>query len=334
MSRSYLTVSMSPHIRSGRTIRGMTMAVLWALLPALIFGLFQFGLWALVLVLVGVGGAVGTEVALCALTGRKPTILDYHAVLVGLTLVMMVPAGAPWWLVLVGSIMAVLVGKLPFGPFGSAPINPALVGLLIVALSWPGQVSSYVHPRTAQLRSDPVAVALSAENAAPAEAPQDAVTIDPSDALDYSPAGLFLGDQAGGIGTVSPLLLLLGGLFLIGRRVARWQGPVGFLLGMAVAGGIAHGIDPGLFPCASFQLLTGAAFFGAFFLCTEWTSTPVTPWGLFLWGLSAGALALLFRVTGGLPFGRVAFAIGFMSLLTPLFDRLAPTPFGKGVRHA
>ena len=136
------------------------------------------------------------------------------------------------------------------------------------------------------------------------------------------------------MGTISPILLLLGGLFLIRSRAGRWQGPVGFLLGLGVAAWIAHAIDPGGFPSAGFELFTGAAFFGAFFLCNDWSSTPVTPRGLFLFGLSAGVLTLIFRVTGGLPFGRVAFAVGFASLLTPLFDRIAPTPFGKGVRHA
>jgi electron transport complex protein RnfD len=298
-----------------------------ALTPAMLFGFYQHGPKAVILVLVGVLGAVATEAALCVLRRQPITVGDHHAVLIGLTLALLVPAGVSWWLVLVGAVMAILVGKAPFGPLGGAPVNPALVGLLIVAISWPAEIASYDYPST-----DMATAAIA--DIAPAEAPLDAVSIDPSDAGEYCPFMLFSGAQIGPIGGLSPALLLLGGLFLIVQRVGRWQGPLGFLLGLGLAGAIMHGIDPGAFPPGSFQLFTGTAFFGAFFLCNEWTSTPVTPWGLFLFGLGAGALALIFRVTGGLPYGRVAFAIAFFSLLTPLLDRIAVTPFGKGVRHA
>ena len=327
MAHRYLTVSMSPHVRHGRTVRGMISTVILALTPAMLFGFYQYGLEAVILVAVGVAGAVATEAALCLVRKQPLTIGDHHAVLVGITLALLVPSGVPWWMVLVGAVMAILVGKAPFGPLGGAPINPALVGLLILAISWPGEIGSYGYPTTAD-------AAYAVTDIAPAEAPVDAVTIDPSDAGEYCPFMLFSGFQVGAIGAISPVLLLLGGLFLIVQRVGRWQGPLGFLLGLGLAGAIMHGIDPGAFPPGSFQLFTGMAFFGAFFLCNEWTSTPVTPWGLFLFGFGAGVLALIFRVTGGLPFGRVAFAIAFFSLLTPLLDRIAVTPFGKGVRHA
>lgn len=327
MAHRYLTVSSSPHVRQGRTVRGLITTTIIALVPATLLGFYQFGFKAVLLVLLGIAGAVGTEAALCAATKKPLSIMDHHALLVGLTLALLVPVGAPWWLVFFGAVLAILVGKAPFGPLGGAPINPVLVGLLIVALSWPEAIASYEAPTTAP-------EIFHVADAAPMEAPQDAVTADPSDAGEYCPFMLFSGGQAGAIGAVSPLLLLIGGVFLVVRRAARWQGPVGFLLGLAVAGWIMHAIDPGAYPTATFQLFTGMAFFGAFFLCTEWTSTPVTPWGLFLFGLGAGVLALIFRVTGGLDYGRVAFAIAFMSLLTPLLDRIPLTPFGKGVRHA
>ncbi len=317
-------VSMSPHVRHGRTIRHMILTQIAALVPALLFGVIQFGAQALLLVLVGVAGAVLAEAAVCKASGRPLSLDDYHAVLVGLVLVLLVPPGVPWWLVLVGGAAAILIGKAPFGPLGGSPIHPALVGLLVVAISWPEAILTYSQPLSAG----------AALAAVPAEAPLTAVAMDPSDALEYSLTALFLGDQAGSIGTISPLFILLGGLFLIHRRAGRWQGPVGFLLGMGLAGWIMHAVAPGSFPPASFHLFTGAAFFGAFFLTNDFTSTPVTPWGCFLFGLTAGSLALVFRVTEGLGFGRVAFAVAFVSLLTPLLDRIGPVPFGKGVRHA
>ena len=321
------TVSMAPHIRHGRTIRALIVATILALAPATLWAFFQFGLKAVLLVAVGVGAAVGTEALVNNIAGRPQTISDYHAALVGLMIALLVPAGAPWWLVVVAAVLAILVAKMVFGPLGGSPISPVVVGLLIVAISWPDQMVRERWPNLAP-------AAVHAENVAPPEAPQTAVTIDPSDAAEYSTLSLALGLQTGPIGVISPILLFLGGLFLVWSRAARWQGPAGFLLGMGMAAAIAHGVDPGQAPSATFQLFTGMAIFAAFFLCTEWSSTPVTPWGLFLYAFSAGALALLFRLVGHLPYGGVLFAVALMSLATPLFDRIAPTPYGKVVRHA
>jgi electron transport complex protein RnfD len=304
----------------------MIVTAIVALAPAALFGIYQFGLPALVLLAAGVLTAVATEAVVNKVANQPLTIGDGHAALVGLMIGMMLPAGAPVWLVVVAAAVGILVGKMPFGPLGSAPLSPALVGLLIVAISWPGEVNMFTQPTTAPAE-------LHAVDAAPAESPLVAVGIDPSDAADYAPLDLFLGRQAGPIGGVSPLLLLLGGLFLIWRRVARWQGAVGFLLGVAVSAGIAHALDPGGSAPASFHLLTGLTMFGAFFLCTEWTTTPVTPWGLFLFGLFAGVLTIILRMSD-LHFGRVPWAITLMTLTTPLLDRIAAVPFGKVVRHA
>ena len=326
MAQKRYVVAISPHARHGRTIRSMIGATIAALVPAAAWGVYQFGLPAAVLILVAIGGAVATE-ALVTQMARKPlTIRDGHAVLVGLLVALMLPAGAPWWVALVAAVVGMLVGKMPFGPLGGHPLSPAIIGLLIVTMSWPDQVASYTTPRTAPAE-------LKAADAGPAEDPQTAVRIDPSDAADYCTTALFLGKQAGPIGGVSPLLLLLGGLFLIWRRAARWQGPVGFLLGLGLAATIAHAMSPYGIPSPTFQLLTGLAFFGAFFLCTEWSSTPVTPWGLFLFAFFSGGLAILFRLTG-MEYGAVPWAIIIMSLATPLFDRIAPVPFGKVVHHA
>ena len=199
MAHRYLTVSSSPHLRQGRTIRGLITVTLIALVPAMLLGFYQFGPKAVLLVGLGITGAVGTEAALCVVTKKPLTIKDHHALLVGLMLALLVPVGAPWWLVLVGAALAILVGKAPFGPLGGAPINPVLVGLLIVSMSWPDAISSYEHPLSAP-------EIFAAADAAPAEAPQDAVTIDPSDVGDYCLGSLFLGNQAGAIGAVSPLL--------------------------------------------------------------------------------------------------------------------------------
>ena len=319
-------VSLSPHGHSGRTVRGLIVTTMLALTPAALWGVYQFGLPALTILLLGIGGAVGTEALINAIARQPLTIKDAHAALVGLTIAMLMPSGAPWWLVLVAAVAAIAVGKAPFGPLGGSPLSPALIGLLIVALSWPQEVKRHLHPRTARAETKVAGAMLP-------ESPQTAVQADPSDARDLDVVQLFLGHQVGRIGVVSPLLLLLGGLLLIWRRAARWQGPVGYLVGLALVAGIMHGLDPGHYASVGFQAFTGVAMFGAFFLCTEWSCTPVSSRGLLLFGLIAGALTIVLRMSG-LPSCRVPFAIVLTSLCTPLLDRVTVTPFGKKVRHA
>jgi electron transport complex protein RnfD len=326
MDQKRYVVSVSPHLRQGRTIRSMVLLFAAALLPAAAWGVYQFGLPALVVLLCGVGGAVGTEALMGRVTGQGLTVKNGHAALVGLVLALLLPPGAPWWLALLGASLGILVGKLPFGPLGGAPLNPALVGVLIVAISWPDHVNAYRQPLSAP-------EAVRGEGAAPAEHPLSAVHTDPSDVVEYDARTMFLGHQVGPIGGISPLLLLLGGLFLIWRRVIRWQAPAGFLLGVFAVSGIAAAVDPMGSPPAWFHLTTGLVVFGGFFLCTDWSSTPVSPWGLFLFAFSAGALSVVLRMTD-LHFGRVPWAIVIVSLATPLFDRIAQAPFGKVVRHA
>ena len=328
MSDKRFGVSYAPHIRQGRTVRSMILTTLLALAPAALWGLYQFGSRALFLIEIAVGAAVVTELLINKFTGKAPlsSLRDFHAVLVGCMLAMLVPVGAPWWLVAIGAVMAILVGKAVFGPVGGAPISPVLVGLLIVAASWPTEINRYQHPTTAP-------EAYHADCAAAPESPLAAVGIDPSDIDDYNIGDLFVGHQPGAIGTVSPVLLLLGGLFLIWRRVARWQAPLGFLLGLGISAAIAHASNPEIYPSASFHLFTGTAMFGAFFLATDWSSTPVTPIGMFIFGLLAGGLSLLFRLSG-MAYGPVPWAIVVISLTTPLLDRIAQKPFGKVSSHA
>jgi len=304
----------------------MVLPFVAALLPAAAWGVYQFGTPALALLAAGVAGAAGTEVLADRLGGGAFCSRDRHGVLVGLVLAMMLPPGAPWWLALVGGAAGILLGKLPFGPLGGSPFNPALVGLLIVAVSWPEHVGAWRQPRTAlaELKGDDVA---------PAEHPLDAVRIDPSDIIEYDAGTLFLGRQPGPVGGISPLLLLLGGLFLIWRRVIRWQAPAGFLLGVALAAGVAAALNPSTGAPVWFHLAAGLAVFGAFFLCTDRPSTPVSPRGLFAFALGAGVLAVALR-TGDLHFGSVPWAIAIASLATPLVDRLVPPARGKAPGNA
>lgn len=326
MRNNRLVVATPPHLRHGRTIRRMMLTSMAALLPALAFGVYQYGAAVLILLAAACGAAVLAEAVVSKIEKVPGYVVDGQAVLTGMLIAAMLPPGTPWWVAMVAGAVAIFIGKAPFGEFGGAPIAPALVGLLVVTISWPGAINNYVQPTTAP-------EALKVEGAAPAETPVAAVLIDPSDMAEYDLKDLWLGKQVGSSGTTAPLLLILGGLALIIARAARWQAPLGFIAGMGISAAIASGIDPTVYPTAEFHLATGMTMFAAFFLCTDHPSTPTSPHGLILFGLLAGILAYLFRVAG-LEFGAEPWAIAIVSLATPILDRLRPAPFGKVVSHA
>ena len=157
-------VSASPYVRHGRSLRSMMITTIIALMPAAAWGIYQFGFRAIFIIEMGIAGAVLAEVVVNRLASKESTLGDFHAVLVGLMMALLLPVAVPWWLVFLGAFLAILVGKAVFGPLGGAPISPVLVGLLIVAASWPTEINSYAHPTTAD-------EAFHAAGVAPPEAP-------------------------------------------------------------------------------------------------------------------------------------------------------------------
>jgi len=303
--------------------------MLWraaALTPALGVGLWQFGASAILVIAGAVGGALVTEALVGRLAQRPFSLLDGHALFVGLLLAAMLPPAAPWWMAALGAALGIGVAKIPFGPLGSHPLPPALIGLLALTLSWPAAMSRFSTPRSAP-------AALHAAEVAPPESPIVAVRADASDALEYAPGRLFLGDQAGPLGAVSPLALLVGALVLLVSGVARPHGMIGFLAGVGLTAAVAHGVAPGSAPPTFLHLFAGLTCFAAVFLVTEPVTTPVAPTGLLLWAFAAGVLAVILRQLGGHDDG-VPWAVAILSIATPLFDRLRPRPFGKGARDA
>jgi electron transport complex protein RnfD len=321
-----IVVSMAPHAHSGRTVPRFMVARTLSLLPAAGFGVYQFGVGAAFTLSAAVLGALLTEGALDVVSKRRPQALDGHAALQGLLLGMMLSPVAPWWVALIGGVAAVLIGKAPFGPLGGAPLSPAIVGLLVLAISFPQDLRQYAPPRTADS-------ALRAQDAAAPEMPVDSVLIDPSDAQEISTLHAFLGDQVGAIGAISPLLLLLGFLLVLWLRAGTWQGPLGYFLGMGMAAQLGHVLLPDSLPGAAFHLTTGMSALCGLYLVTEPICTPVVPRGLFVFGVVAGALAVVLRASA-LPYAPEAWALAIAMLATPLFDRIRPRPFGKVATHA
>ncbi len=309
-----LHVSASPHIHDARTTQGLMGDVLIALLPAGIAGVYFFGLNALVLIAVGVISAVASEFLFQKAAKHTVTVTDLSAAVTGLLIAYNVPATAEWWQVMIGSVFAIVIVKQLFGGLGFNIVNPALAARAVLQISWVGSISTFqVDGVTA---ATPLALLKSGS-----------VEKMPS-LLD-----MFLGKTGGCIGEVSALLLILGGLYLLCRRVIKWQIPVSYIGSVAVfmaVYSLATGkpMDGFVLP----QLLGGGLMLGAFFMATDYVSCPMTGLGQLIFGVGAGILTSVIRLWGGYPEGA-SYSILLMNLATPLIDKATkPRIYGSEVK--
>ena len=294
-----LTRGFSPHIRTSVTTPRLMGQVCLALLPALAVGVWQTGLRGLWTVLVCVIAAVAVE----WLWSRGRTVADGSAALTGLLLGMSLPPHLPLWLAALGGGFAVAVGKLCCGGLGQNVFNPALLARAAMVLCFPQEMTRYITP-------DAVTAATPLHHMALHELPEESVW------------QLFAGRCDGSVGEVSALCLLLGGLFLIWRQVISWQIPVSYLGTAAVLTLLFARGDAPLLWMAS-QLCSGGLVLAAFFMATDYATSPVTPGGRLVYGALCGALTVLFRYTGIFPEG-VTYAILLMNAASRSLDQWLP----------
>ena len=324
-----LYLSSSPHIHQGETVDQIMRAVIYSLIPACAVAVYFFGLPALLVLVVAVGGCVITELVCLRLLGKSPTVADGSAVLTGILLALNLPPTAPWWLTLIGSVVAIAVGKQVFGGLGANPFNPALVARVVLLISFPVQMTSWSAPAPLGSGIDLVS------SATPLGEWKNSVMLTGklpdsmvSGYLDY-----FLGDMAGCIGEVSALALLVGAAWLFWKKILTWQIPAAYIGTVVLLGGLFWVLDPAKYPDPLFHLLTGGLVLGAFYMATDMVTTPVSSHGMLLFGVGCGVLTVLIRLFGGYPEG-VSFAILLMNAATPLIDRyLRPRPFGVAQRR-
>ncbi len=283
------TVMVSPHIHSGRTTRGIMGDVLIALLPATIAGTVIFGWRTPAVVAVCVVCCVGFEALVNLAIKKEQTIGDLSAAVTGLLLALNLPVDVPLWQCAVGSLFAIVLVKCLFGGIGCNLVNPAIAARVFMLVAF----SSLAVP------SFPVDAVASAT-------PLSAETM-PS-LLD-----LFLGNRGGAIGETCVFALLLGGIYLLVRRVISWQTPVLFIATVFVFSFFMEGFDA---VSALSLTMSGGLFIGAFFMATDYTTSPYTPWGKVIFAVGAGLLTCLIRYFGTYPEG-VSFAILFMNILNP-----------------
>lgn len=313
-----LTVSPSPHVRSGMTTQKIMGMVLLALLPAAICGVIFFGLRALLLTLFCIVVCMLTE-AVCQKLMKKPvTISDGSAALTGLLLALNLPATLPFWEAAIGCIFAVAVVKQLFGGLGCNFANPAITGRVFLLLSFAGDMTTWVKPFYYQ------GLSLGKQLVASSDTIDALTSATPLVTGDASLLSLFLGNTGGSIGETSALALLIGGLFLIITRIISPSTPVAYLGSLGVLTLFYTLATGGELVAVPYALMSGGVMIGAFFMATDYVTTPITTKGKWIFGIGCGILTFVIRTFANMPEG-CSFSILLMNLLTPYIDRLTMT---------
>lgn len=290
---SLTKVMVSPHIHSGRSTAGIMRDVLIALLPATVAGTLIFGLRALLVTVVCVVCCVGFEALFNVIAKKDQTVGDLSAAVTGLLLALNLPANLPIWQCVIGSLFAIVVVKCLFGGIGLNLVNPAITARVFMLVAF-GSLAQPAFPVDAVAGATPLA----------AEKMPSLLT-------------LFLGNYGGAIGETCTAALLLGGVYLLVRRVITWHNPVVFIGTVFVFSLLMEGFDA---VRALSLVMSGGVFIGAIFMATDYTTSPATAWGKVLFGFGAGLLTCLIRYFGVYPEG-ISFAILFMNIITPYITR-------------
>jgi electron transport complex protein RnfD len=318
-------MSSSPHVHSGETTDRIMRAVIYSLLPACAVGVYFFGWPALLVLVLSVVGCVVTEAVCQRLMGQAATVADGSAVLTGVLLALNLPPTAPWWLTLLGAVIAIAIGKQVYGGLGANPFNPALVARVVLLISFPVQMTTWSAPAPLGSGLDLVTAAtpLGEWKNAVMLTGQMPDTLRQAGTLDY-----LLGNMPGCVGEISALALLLGAAYLFWKKILTWQIPTAYVGSVVVLSGLFWLVAPDKYPSPLFHLVTGGLVLGAFYMATDMVTTPVSTSGMLVFGLGCGVLTVLIRLFGGYPEG-VSFAILLMNAATPLIDRYCrPRTFG------
>ena len=294
-----LHISVSPHIHGKKTTRSFMLDVVIALLPATIAGCVIFGLRALLVVAVAIASCVASEFIFNLILKRKQTVDDFSAIVTGLLLALNLPANIPIWQVVVASVFAIIVVKCVFGGLGCNIVNPAITARVFMLVAF-GSMTTQAFPKNLDSVSGATPLADLANGTTP-------------NLMD-----LFLGNVGGAIGETCSLALLIGAVYLLIKKVISWHIPISYIATVFVISLIVEGFD---FTKALAWVLSGGLIIGAFFMATDYVTSPTTPKGSIIYGVGAGIITILIRFWGNYPEG-VSFAILIMNILNPYIDAL------------
>lgn len=319
----FLKVTSSPHMRHEDTTRLIMLDVIIALCPALVWAVYLFGARALTLTAVSVGSAVLFEYLYRLIMNKSNDIGDLSAAVTGMLLAFCLPVSVPLWMPAVGSFFAIVIVKQLYGGIGKNVVNPALAARVFLFLAFPGDMARFTAP-SEKLPAFSLKGADIVASATPLASLKEGVA--PPDSL----LDLFLGNCAGCIGEISVLLLLAGALYLFVRKIITWQIPVCYIATVAVLSYLfpASGMDAVQYVLST--LCSGGLIFGAFFMATDYVTSPVTYRGRIFYGIGCGLITVFIRTCGSYPEG-VSFAILVMNCLAWYIDKFTrPRVFGGG----
>lgn len=314
--KNKLNVSASPHVKSPKTVTGIMLDVIIALCPALFASFFLFGPQALAVVAVCVGTCVLSEFVCRKVMKRNNTIGDLSAIVTGLLLAFNLPSTIPLWMAAVGSVVSIVVVKQFFGGIGQNFVNPALAGRIILLTSFPTAMASWTRPLSWQAEA--------VTTASPLASMYDEAGKFTAENLP-SLTDMLIGNRAGCLGEVCAIGLILGGLYLVIRKIISPVIPLVYIATVGVFMTFAGGFN---MEFVAYQLLSGGLLLGAIFMATDYTTSPISLKGKIIFAIGCGLLTSLIRFYGNLPEG-VSFAIVIMNIFVPHIERLtAPKPFG------
>lgn len=350
-TKTQVTISNAPHIRVNDSVIKIMWTVVVAMLPAAAYSVYIFGISALIIYGTAIGAAIISEALYQVLMKRPVSVHDGSAVITGMLIAMNVPPAAPPWMVAIGSVFAMIIVKQLFGGLGFNIFNPALAARAFMLASWPVYMTTGWHSFggnrvLASTIENSIGLPQKAFDALSQATPLGVIKEGPQLLNDYgitlqqlqdfifSPEMLtssFFGNVGGCIGETSALLLLLGGILLLVRRVITWHIPVSFIGTVAALAYLYYSLIgyPAVHMVILSHVLSGGLFLGAFFMATDMVTSPVTGKGMILFGAGAGAVTFVIRIWGGYPEG-VSYSILLMNAVVPLIDRFVkPKVFGK-----
>ncbi|WP_372724888.1 RnfABCDGE type electron transport complex subunit D [Novipirellula sp.] len=329
-----LTIQSSPHIGATSSVDSIMRNVVFALSPVCAFAIYAFGISAALILVVAVLSCVLTEHLLCWSAGRPTTIGDGSVLITGILYGLILPPSLPLWMVVAGGVIGVAMGKFLFGGLGYNAFNPALVGRAILQVAFPAAMTTWPSESVASFTSLP-----SSTLALPLTKPvYDGISAAtplakwkfeqiPTDTTD-----LFMGTVSGSTGETCAALILLGGVYLVARRMMSWRIPVAILSTVALCSTLLQAIDPTRYAGPSLMLFSGGLMLGAVFMATDMVASPITHLGCVIYGILIGLLVVVIRVWGGMPEG-VMYAILIGNAVSPHIDRwIQPRVYGTASR--
>ncbi|MBQ6821030.1 MAG: RnfABCDGE type electron transport complex subunit D [Bacteroidales bacterium] len=312
-------VSPSPHLHAKASTDSIMMDVVIALLPAVVVSILFYGWSEILLLAVSCVGCVGLEYLIARYLMKRPELFSGTSALVtGLLLAMNLPSTSPWWMVLIGAVVAIGVAKMSFGGLGQNLFNPAITARVFLLISFPVQMTNWTLPKGFIRYADAVSGAtplglikegLKSGNTIPEILAQNGLS-----------AEMVVRDIGGSAGEISALALLLGFCYLLVRKVVKPWITISILATIAAIAAVFHGIDPAHFTGVNFNLITGGVLLGACFMATDYVTSPMSNWGGVIYGIGIGVIVMMIRYFGSYPEG-MSFAILIMNCFVPLINR-------------